>query len=159
MLQILRRILVDANLLVLLIVGLTDEKLISTHKRTLAFLPEDFLLLTLFLEKYEQVVVTPHVLTETYNLAAQVGEPHRSRVLRTLQTLIGNVEELHHSSKEAALAPSFVRLGLTDSAILNVLDDGLPLVTVDFDLYYQAAEAGHEVINFNHLRAEHLWSS
>lgn len=157
--QIKRRIVVDTNLLVLLVVGLTDETLISTHKRTLSFVPEDFLLLRLLLEEYQQIVVTPHVLTETYNLVAQIGEPNRTHILHTLQTFIGSVEELPYPSKEAAFSSSFLRLGLTDSVILNVSQENLPLVTVDLDLYLESANSGREVINFNHLRAAHLWPS
>ena len=49
-----RQIVIDANLLVLLVVGLTDRALIAKHKRTKTFEPEDFDLLTRLLAGYDQ---------------------------------------------------------------------------------------------------------
>ena len=47
----------------------------------------------------------------------------------------------------------FVRLGLTDCALLEVANADTPVVTVDFDLYHTAlTTAPDSAINFNHLR-------
>lgn len=152
-----KRIILDTNLLVLLVVGLTDEKLISKHKRTITFLPIDFLLLKLFLEDYQQIVVTPHVLAETSNLAAQIGDPDKSKILQTLALFIGVQEEIQYPSKSVVHASYFVRLGLTDSVILDILQDVLLLLTDDLSLYLQAVNSEHQAFNFNHLRQEHFW--
>ncbi|HEY0075965.1 MAG TPA: hypothetical protein VGB77_17830 [Abditibacteriaceae bacterium] len=151
-----RRIILDTNLLVLLIVGLTDEKLISKHKRARTFVPEDFLLLQLFLQDYQQIVVTPHILAETSNLAAQIGDPDKSKILQTLGLFISVQEEIQHPSKNAVNSLYFARLGLTDSVILEILPEGLPLLTDDLSLYLQAVSAEHQAYNFNHLRQEYL---
>ena len=153
-----KRIILDTNLLVLRIVAITDEKLIGKHKRTRAFVPDDFLLLKLVLEDYQQIVVTPHILAETSNLVAHIGDPDRSRIMRTLGLFIGQHEEMQRASKDAVNSPYFVRLGLTDSVILEIMQDGLPLLTDDYNLYLQALNSNSLAFNFNHLRQEHLWS-
>lgn len=153
-----KQIVLDTNLLVLLVVGNTDQKLITKHKRTNVFSPQDYLLLNLFLEDYPRIVVTPHILAETSNLAAQIGGPDKSRILKTLGDFIAAHQELQHHSRSVVNSPCFVRLGLTDSVILEVLHDGLPLLTDDFNLYLQALNSNNQAFNFNHLRQEHLWS-
>ena len=48
---------------------------------------------------------------------------------------------------------AFVRLGLTDAALLEIVTAGSPLVTVDLDLYLAALERNPDaVLNFTHLR-------
>ncbi len=121
-------------------------------------MPEDFVLLKLVLEGYQKIVVTPHILAETSNLASQIGDPDKSKILQTLGVFIDAHEEIQHPSKNAVHSSYFVRLGLTDSMILEILKEGTPLLTDDFDLYYQTANSGHQAFNFNHLRQEHLWS-
>ena len=63
-----KQIVVDTNLLLLLVIGITDRSLIAKHKRTRSFEAEDFDLLVSVLAGYDQVVVTPHIMTEVSNL-------------------------------------------------------------------------------------------
>ena len=116
-----RRIILDTNLLILLIVGDTDSKLITKHKRTNVFSLQDYQLLKLVLEDYQQIVVTPHILAETSNLACQISDPDKSKILQTLGVFIGVQHELQHPSKSVVNSSYFVRLGLTDSVILEIL--------------------------------------
>jgi hypothetical protein len=153
-----RQIIIDTNLLVLLVVGATQRNLINRHKRTNIFTQEDFDLLLLLLEQYEEVVITPSILTEACNLLAQIGEPDRSRIMQVLGNLTSTYTEVYTPSSDVAKSIHFVRLGLTDCSILE-LPKELPLITVDLDLYLAAAEAGYKANNFNHLRAEYLFPS
>ena len=62
-------------------------------------------------------------------------------------------EEVVVASVEASSNDAFVRLGLTDSALLQAVTKETPLVTVDLDLYLAASEKEAEaVVNFTHLR-------
>jgi hypothetical protein len=64
-----RKILVlDANLIVLLIVGLADEAEVAKHDRTRANSIRDFRLLNQIISNCEQVRVIPNALTEASNL-------------------------------------------------------------------------------------------
>lgn len=153
-----KQIILDSNLLVLLIVGLTDPKLISKHRRTKSYEKEDFELLTDILSNYDQVVVTPHILTETSNLVSQTGEPAMSLLRKTLMCLLEDQKEEYQPSIDIGKHTSFLRLGLTDCAILKIIKDELPLITADLDLYLMAAKKNKNTVNFNHLRQTRLLS-
>jgi len=153
-----RKIVVDTNLLVLLVVGLTDRTLITKHKRTRSFELADFDLLTQFLSNFDEVVVTPHILTEASNLVSQIGEPILSAVRHTFSTLLETQREEFQPSHIVANHNLFIRLGLTDCAVLNLVKDKTPLITVDLDLYLAAAATNSNAENFNHLRAARLLS-
>lgn len=57
---------IDANLLVLLVVGSVDRRLVARHRRTRTFLPEDYDRLVEVIQDV-QVFVTPNTLTEASN--------------------------------------------------------------------------------------------
>lgn len=145
---------IDANLLVLLIVGSVGEELIARHRRLQQFMPEDYRSLHNLLDRVDQVFVTPNTLTETSNLLAQHGEPERSRFLDKLRSVIQESREIHVVSEVASQNNAFKRLGLTDAALLEVATVDTPLLTVDIDLYRAAWVKGRETaVNFTHLQS------
>ena len=146
---------IDANLLLLLVVGSVSQAAISRHRRlrTRAFTPEDYRILLNLIDRVDRVLVTPNTLAETSNLLGQHGEPERTRFFARLQAIIEVTEEVVVASAEASNNSVFVRLGLTDCALLEVANADTPVVTVDFDLYHAALMmAPDSAINFNHLR-------
>ena len=148
-------IFIDANLLVLLVVGATDQALISKHRRLRTFMVEDYGRLVELIEQAAgQVFLTPNTLTEASNLLAQHPNPERSRFFAVLRRIIGTNEEIFVESKTASRNNAFVRLGLTDAALLEVISEETPLVTVDLDLFVAAfAEGKVAALNFTHLQA------
>ena len=143
----------DANLLVLLVVGSESRDLIAKHRRLEHYSVEDFDILVELLEVADQLFVTPNTLTETSNLVSQHREPERSLLMRRLQYLIHESEEVVVASADASSISKFERLGLTDSALLEAATADTPLLTVDFDLYLAAMESGEgRAINFTHFR-------
>lgn len=146
-------VFVDANLLVLLVVGHHDPRLIARHRRTRTFDIEDYQLLRVTLGRFRDVLVTPNTLTEASNLLAQHAEPERSRLLRALRSMIHNTDEVVVSSKQASHNPAFERLGLTDAGLLEIISPEAPLLTVDLHLYVEALRGGQQrAFNFNHMR-------
>ena len=144
---------IDANLLVLLIVGSVGRDLIAKHRRLRAYTVEDYETLVNLLDPVDRVFVTPNTLTETSNLLAQHGEPERSRFFDTLRFVIQESEEIVVASVEASSNRAVGRLGLTDAVLLEVATKETPLVTVDLDLYLAALDNGEgTVVNFTHLR-------
>lgn len=144
---------VDANLLVLLVVGSLDRDLIAKHRRLRAYSAEDYEILIKLLDPVERVLVTPNTLTETSNLLAQHPEPERSRFFKRLQFIIREAREVVVASVIASENSAFDRLGLSDAALLEAITPDTPLVTVDLDLYLEANARGQEVaLNFTHLR-------
>ena len=156
---------IDANLLVLLIVGTTGRHLIAKHKRLKSFLESDYDHLIQRIARTTPpdaatepaavgaVRVTPNTLTEASNLLAQHQEPERSQFFKTLRVLIENSSETVVASADASRTSAFPRLGLTDAALLEVVSPETPLLTVDLDLYLAAAKRDHRAaVNFRHLQ-------
>ena len=146
---------VDANLLVLLVVGSVGQDLIAKHGRLKEYTAEDYetLLDLLSQTRQSQIYVTPNTLTEASNLLSQHGEPERSLILERLQVLIEDSSEIVVKSIQASSNSAFVRLGLTDAALLEAISEEIPLVTVDWPLFNEAFNKGiYNCVNFNHLR-------
>ena len=78
--------LIDANLLILLVVGSVDRDLIPKHRRLRRFAVEDYERLLNLIGHFDRVFVTPNTLTETSNLLAQHADPERSRFFDRLRT-------------------------------------------------------------------------
>jgi hypothetical protein len=147
-----RTIAVDSELLVLLIVGTASRSYISKHKRLGAYSAADFDLLIELLSEYSDVIVMPNKLTEASNLLGQVSEPIRTRIFETFRAFIGVSTEESLGSKAVSGHDQFVRLGLTDAALMTATREQHVLLTADFDLYWASARAEQAVINFNHYR-------
>ena len=144
---------IDANLLLLLIVGSVGRDLIAKHRRLRRFTAEDFDRLINLLDRVEQVFVTPNTLTETSNLLGQHADPERSRFFDRLKFIIQESKEIVVASTVASRNNAFGRLGLTDAALLEVATAETPLVTVDLDLYLAALAKGQDAaVNFTHLQ-------
>ena len=144
---------IDANLLLLLIVGSVGRDLSAKHRRLRRFTVEDFDRLINLLDRVEQVFVTPNTLTETSNLLGQHANPERSHFFDRLKFIIQESKEVVVASTVASRNNAFERLGLTDAALLEVATAETPLVTVDLDLYLEALAKGQDTaVNFTHLQ-------
>ena len=144
------RAFLDSNLLVLLLVGSVDRGLISRHRRSRRFSPDDYDRLLALLDPLDRVLVTPNTLTEASNLLSSSDDP---RPMACLRALIEETEEIVIASRTATRNRMFARLGLTDAALLEVVSAETPLITVDFDLYGAALAKGEGVaVNFTHFQ-------
>ena len=144
---------IDANLLVLLVIGSVDRKLIARHGRTRRFTPEDYDRLLRIIEPLDRVFVTPNALTEASNLLNK--KPRDARLLPQLRNLIELSKEEVVVSAAAARNSAFARLGLADTALLEVVSEERPLITVDLELYNAALAQGkgkETAFNFTHLQ-------
>ncbi len=145
-----RKAFLDANLLVLLVVGLVDKRLVERHRRTRAFTTENYDLLLRMLENVELLCVTPNTLTEASNL---LEKPDDTRFLDRLGKLIEESEETVVDSKIAIRNRKFTRIGLTDAVLLDVISTEQPLLTTDAELYGIASAKGKGfAFNFRHYQ-------
>ena len=143
----------DANLLVLLVVGRESRDLIPKHRRLEAYRVEDFDILLELLENADRLYVTPNTLTETSNLLSQHRDPERTLLMRRLQYFIHDNNEIVVASIDASSNSRYLKLGLTDAALLELATTETPVFTVDFDMYLAAIESGEErAVNFNNFR-------
>lgn len=142
--------LLDSNLLVVLAVGTASMAYLGRHKKTRAYSANDFTLLARILASADVVEITPNTVTEASNLARFAEEPVRTRVSEVLRAIIGGTREIYIPSTVAATDGIFLRLGLTDAALLAAELEDHVLITSDLDLYLEASRRGREVVNFNH---------
>ena len=132
----------DANLLILLVAGSVDPRIIAKHRRLDAFTTADYDLLQVLLNEVAHVFVTPNTLTEASNLLRQHGEPERSLLMDRLAYLIEESDEVVVVSAQASANPLFTQLGLTNAVLLEAISPQTPLLTVDEDLYLAALVTG-----------------
>ena len=143
---------IDANLIVLLVVGLVDRRLVGKHRRAITFEPRDYDRLVEFIREAGQIFVTPNVLTEASNL---LENPQDTRFLEKLRELIETSHETAVDSTRAAHNSGFTRLGLTDTGLLEVVSPETPLITTGLALYMAALKKGQEkpaAINFTYTQ-------
>ncbi len=151
-------IILDTNLLILLIVGLSRADRFANHKNLKNFhLPSDFEILQSLLHGISQIILTPNTLTETSNLLRQIANPARNELSRMLGHFLQNCPEVYIRSVDAAGQLNFEKLGLTDAALLHLLADQTQqdqrlLLTMDLDLYLAATALELKAINFNEFR-------
>lgn len=136
---------VDTNLLVLLIVGNVSHGHIPEHKRTKAYTVDDYHKLCSILGKVGQLFVTPSILTEVSNLLCRNKE-----MATALRDFIHSpsVEEVRIDSKVVVKRVEFIRLGLTDCGLLEVVKPETPLLTVDFNLARAALKLDPNIVEY-----------
>ena len=148
------KIFIDANLLILLVVGETGTEFIAKHKRLKQFQVPDYERLARLVNQIDHVLVTPNTLTEASNLLAQHGDPERSRFFEVLKALIEESDEIVVASEVASHNSEFTRLGLADAALWEVVSNSTPVITTDLNLYLSASKReSSSAFNFWHSQA------
>jgi len=146
-------VLVDANLLLLYVVGTYDPRKVEHFKRTSAFTTDDFCLLDRLLGRFDTIVTTPSILTEVSNFIGQLSQSQRRDCTALLRRLIPELSEEHRPSSEVCEHPYFPQFRLTDTGIAYVASETYLVVTDDLPLYHRLANDEKDVLNFNHLRS------
>lgn len=147
-----KRVLLDTNVLLLWVVGNTDERYIAQHKRTGAYSIQDFDALSSFLAQAQTVETTTHVLTETSNLLAQSHHELTQDLFRTYTAVLNLVDEQQPKANVLSQSDSFARLGLADTSLLHQASLGTVLLTSDAELHTTACALNFPCVHFNELR-------
>jgi len=146
------RLLVDANLLVLWVVGSVNRNRIETFKRTSNYTKTDYDFLRRVLASFETHYTVPHVLAEVSNLTDLPGA-ERQQARSFLKEAISLLTEAEIPSARAAEDVLYPELGLVDAAISVVAHArNCTVLTDDRDLYLRLSHDEVDVINFTHLR-------
>ncbi len=144
---------VDANLLVLFIVGNVRRSLVDRHPRLKAYSVADYDLLLSQLGPQSKIYVTPNTLTETSNLLRFGPESINNSLFEELRSMIEDSEEIVLVSRKASAKPEFRWLGLTDTVLLELASRETPLMTTDLRLWSAVVSLKPEAaVNFHHLR-------
>jgi len=121
------RILLDANLLLLLTIGSYNPALIASFKRTQAFTNADYDLLAVILASFKTLVTTPHILTEVSNLANALPSHIKTDWAHHFASTIELLFEVSESSRIVSQHQLFPDFGLTDASIARLTEDTLIL--------------------------------
>ena len=150
-------LLLDSNLAVLLATGLANKSYIAKHKNLHpTYDIKDYNILTGLVAQSKGVLFSPHILAETSSLLRQSNDPMKSHISQSLANLINRSTETYFCSSSATLHRDYTRLGLTDAVMMCLCRTGATLLTADFDLYWAAASAGLNSVNYNHIREQRL---
>ena len=151
-----KNVILDANLLFVLLVGQCDRKQVGIRKGVKEYSPEDYDNMVAMLSKYDRVIVTPNVLTECSNLIGEDKDGMSDRPeVKALKDFISSghvVTEEYVQSKAAVLRDEYRYLGLSDCALLSLIDSDTPLVTADARLANAALKLNQNSVNFNWYR-------
>ena len=147
-----RGALIDANLLLVYLIGKYERKLIPSFARTKQYTVEDFLLLDTLVQWFSTVYTTPNILTEVSNLSGKLPQRLLWQLRDEFVQLIGGLEERYCESRKAVENRYFRKLGLTDAAIISLSNREFLVLTNDFDCWSVLGANQIDAINFNHLR-------
>lgn len=147
-------LLIDTNLLVRLIVGTLDRKLIKFSRAdSRPFTEEDFDLLVEFAALFTRIVSTPHILTEVSNLTGKLESKRHSEVREIIKIFVLNkVDEAQVSVRDIVQHELFTRLGVADTAIHLTAPGKYLVLTDELALVGTLKKRGVDVINFNNIR-------
>jgi hypothetical protein len=138
--------LLDANLLLVYIVGLLSKRQLERFSRTKQYSGDYDLLLTV-VEYFKRLYTTPNVLTEVSNLGKELGPSF----FDILGSVVQRLDENYCDSKTAVSQKYFRIIGLTDGGLMEVGSQTL-LITTDAQLHRFLRKEQIDAVNFNHLR-------
>lgn len=148
--------LIDANALIILLLGLIDPKLINKHKRTSIYEEQDFDDLVAFVGDIKELVVLPNIWTEVNNLLNNFSGNYKVKYIEQITNTIKLTTEKFIESKTATESVGFYDLGLTDSLMLEYSKDCELLITSDSSLSDYAIAHGITVFDLVKNRNERL---
>lgn len=145
-----RRVLLDTNLLILLLVGSARSDLVGEHKRLRAFTAQHWNDFSRWLEGTKSFVTSPNILTETSNLL-DIGKGALPAVVSNYISFVEKADELEVTSKSVVGTGYFLRFGLTDATILHLIRADVEVGTVDYKLYGVLNFLGVRVTNIRNF--------
>jgi hypothetical protein len=148
--------LIDANALIILLLGLIDPKLINKHKRTSIYEEQDFDDLVAFVGDIKELVVLPNVWTEVDNILNNFSGNYKIKYIEQITSTIKLTTEKFIESKTATESIGFYDLGLTDSLMLEYSKECELLITSDSSLSDYAIAHGITVFDLVKNRNERI---
>ncbi len=124
-----KAVLLDANLLLLLVIGTMDRDTVATLKRTQSFTLSDLDALLEMLANIGTTITTPHILTEVSNLANALREDQKRDFASAFRGVIQRLDERWTPAVTLA-ADSLFHFGIADIAAMAESRSAL-LVTED----------------------------
>ena len=148
-----KKILIDANVLVVIIVGQIRQTLLSSVSTgDLTLTPQDYTLITNEIGAFEASVTTPYLLAEVNTLFPKPDENTLIDCRRTLASYIPWLENNYVIPEVLADDNSFASFGIADISILHAASADTLVLTADWALYGLLEHRGCSVIHYEVLR-------
>ena len=151
-------ILIDTNAFILLILGMIDKSLISSHKTTSIYTEQDFVDLLKIIRKagWSKILVLPNVWTEVDNLLNRLAGNYKWPYIKLVRKLLEQTNERYLTSESGAHGMYFANVGLTDSLLVELGKECDLLITADSSLSNIATANGINVYDIVQRRNEDL---
>lgn len=116
-----RRLIIDTNLLLLLVIGAVEEgRHIKNSKRLGAFSISDYDNVVKIMSEYDEVHITPYIATEVSNLIDLNGNA-RSLAFMIAQDLFCNIfKRIDVTLDTDCGSEFFLNFGITDSSLIKL---------------------------------------
>jgi len=128
-------LIVDTNLMLLFIVGLYDLDYIKNFpfRRTARYSKEDFEKISNVFSHFNNIIITPHILTELYHLSEKVHSYRIEEYFGVFIKALLEFDEINVDKDIILNTPNLHKFGITDLAILSLASDKKYLVLSDDD--------------------------
>lgn len=155
------KVILDANLLLLFLVGACDTAFIAQHKCTQKYTKDDYALLLNILRYFKsEIVITPHILAEVSDLSRRdITGPRLTHYITRMVERLKTYKEEHVTLER--LLESKIHLiasyGFPDMSIIEGAKTlGAAVITDDYALSAYAITCKIPSVSFSALRAEGL---
>jgi len=148
------KLIPDANMLALFVIGSVGSKLLGVAKRVKKYRPSDHDLIYVYLSLFSEVVLLPNIIGEASNLLDHLKGGRREHCMECLAQLVQGSSERCVASVSTVEQPEHMALGVADAAVLCALEGDTYLLTADRELYLGALYRGREARCFQDLREQ-----
>lgn len=118
-----KKLVLDANLLILLLVGVFDKNVLRNCQSTKKYCGDDFDLMIKIFQYFEsEIIITPHILAEISNLCRRdIKQPRISRFFVTVVDKLKNCKEEYIPLKRllGIKISTLVSYGFPDMSIIE----------------------------------------
>lgn len=144
-------LLVDANLLVVWLVGASDPSKLGKTRKVKEYSLADFEFINSFIQNCSSVLVVPNILTQVSDLIGEDGSLLVREIDIRFSYFVRSSVEIYLPSKPLIDNVYFSKLGLADVAMIEcVKDNKACLLTADHKLHGVAESLGLESYNIWH---------
>ncbi len=120
-----KKLIIDANLLLLLVIGAVDERAHIKNSKRLNGLTEDHYqdVLTV-MGMADEVAITPYIATEVSNLIDLNGEA-KDKAFEIARRLFSEFKQINSEIQTDTQGDTFLFFGLTDNSLIGLVDEYL----------------------------------
>lgn len=147
-----KNVILDTKVFVLYIVGLIDKEYIEKFIKTKEFSKREFEILLERINSFENIVITPHVLTEFSHFTLEVNG-FRDDYKKVVKELLvgmqgGNLREEQSGILKILGNTKIYYLGIADVSLMEICTEDSVVITSDGRLADKLREDGKNALKF-----------